>query len=139
MPATSPTILDQIGAEKTKVSERLARLDTERTTVTARLTDLETAEGVLAPAQNDPPRQKNHIACRGKAPNRQPRPGTAAKNSRQQVRGTQTQRTEPGRARPGLGYRQNPTGTLQGVPQRSPEPCRYRGAAPSPRRTDPGA
>jgi hypothetical protein len=37
MPATSPTILDQIGAEKTKVSERLARLDTERATVTARL------------------------------------------------------------------------------------------------------
>ena len=50
MPATSPTILDKIGAEKTKVSERLARLDTERATVTARLTDLETAERVLTRA-----------------------------------------------------------------------------------------
>jgi hypothetical protein len=33
MPTTTPTILDQISAEKTKVSERLARLDTERATV----------------------------------------------------------------------------------------------------------
>jgi hypothetical protein len=30
MPTTTPTILDQISAEKTKVSERLARLDTDR-------------------------------------------------------------------------------------------------------------
>jgi hypothetical protein len=43
MPGTTSTILDQIGAEKTKVSERLARLDTERATVATRLTDLETA------------------------------------------------------------------------------------------------
>jgi hypothetical protein len=32
MPTTTPTILDQISAEKTKVSERLARLDTDRAT-----------------------------------------------------------------------------------------------------------
>jgi hypothetical protein len=55
MPATAPTILDQISAEKTKVSERLARLDTERATVPARLTDLETAERVLT-RQQDPAR-----------------------------------------------------------------------------------
>jgi hypothetical protein len=47
MPTTTPTILDQISAEKTKVSERLARLDTDRATVATQLTDLETAERVL--------------------------------------------------------------------------------------------
>jgi len=30
MPTTTPTILNQINAEKTKVSERLARLDADR-------------------------------------------------------------------------------------------------------------
>jgi hypothetical protein len=43
MPTTTPTILDQISAEKTKVSDRLARLDTDRATVATQLTDLETA------------------------------------------------------------------------------------------------
>ena len=38
-----PTILDQISEEKTKVTQRLARLDTERATIATRLTDLETA------------------------------------------------------------------------------------------------
>src|ERR1700736_3489543 len=33
MPTITSTILDQISAEKSKVSERLARLDSERTTV----------------------------------------------------------------------------------------------------------
>src|SRR6516225_133268 len=54
-------------------------------------------------------------------------------------RSVMLERTEPGRAHSGSGYRQDPTGTLPGVPQRSPEPCRHRSAAPSPRRTDPGA
>jgi len=44
---TTPRILDQISAEKTKVGERLARLDADRATATAQLTDLETAERVL--------------------------------------------------------------------------------------------
>jgi len=48
MPTTTPTILDQISAEKMKISERLARLDTDRAAVATRLTDLETAERVLA-------------------------------------------------------------------------------------------
>jgi hypothetical protein len=47
MRSATSTILNQIGAEKMKVSDRLARLDTERATVAARLTDLETAERVL--------------------------------------------------------------------------------------------
>ena len=35
MRTTTPTILDQISAEKTKVSERLARLDADRAKVTS--------------------------------------------------------------------------------------------------------
>jgi hypothetical protein len=38
MLTTTPTILDQISAEKTKISERLARLDTDRAAVATRLT-----------------------------------------------------------------------------------------------------
>jgi hypothetical protein len=58
MPTTTPTILDQIGAEKTKVSERLARLDAERATIATRLTDLETAERVLTRVGKTPPARK---------------------------------------------------------------------------------
>ena len=47
MPATIPTILDQISVEKTKVGERLARLDADREKIATQLTDLETAERVL--------------------------------------------------------------------------------------------
>ena len=47
MPTTTLTILDQIATEKTKLSERLARLDADRAQVVAQLTDLETAERVL--------------------------------------------------------------------------------------------
>jgi hypothetical protein len=43
-PTTAPTILDQISAEKMKISERPARLDTDRAAVATRLTDLETAD-----------------------------------------------------------------------------------------------
>jgi hypothetical protein len=58
MPTTTTTILDQIGAEKTKVNERLARLDAERATVATRLTDLETAERVLTRVSKTPPARK---------------------------------------------------------------------------------
>ena len=44
MPTTTSTILDQISAEKTKISERLARLDADREKIATQLTDLETAE-----------------------------------------------------------------------------------------------
>jgi hypothetical protein len=54
MPTTTPTILEQIGAERTKLSERIARLDTERATVATRLTDLETAERVLTRVSTTP-------------------------------------------------------------------------------------
>jgi AT hook motif len=55
MPTATPTILDQISAEKTKLSERLARLDTDRETVATQLTDLETAERVLTRVSKTPP------------------------------------------------------------------------------------
>ena len=48
MPTTTPTILDQITAEKAKLSDRLARLDAERARVATELTELESAERVLA-------------------------------------------------------------------------------------------
>jgi hypothetical protein len=70
MPTITPTILDQISAEKSKVSERLARLDTERATVTARLSDLETAERVLTRVSKTPPtrRTRSAAAAEAKAP-----------------------------------------------------------------------
>jgi hypothetical protein len=70
MPTTTPTILDQISAEKTKVSERLARLDTDRATVATQLTDLETAERVLTRVSKTPPtrRTKSAAAAEAQAP-----------------------------------------------------------------------
>ena len=70
MPTTTPTILDQISAEKTKVSERLARLDTDRATVATQLTDLETAERVLMRVGKTPPgrRPTSAAAAEAKAP-----------------------------------------------------------------------
>jgi hypothetical protein len=64
MPTTTPTILDQISAEKTKVSERLARLDTDRATVATQLTDLETAVSRTPPAR----RPTSAAAAEAKAP-----------------------------------------------------------------------
>ena len=82
MPSTTATILDQISAEKTKLSERLARLETERTTVATRLTDLETAERVLTRVSKTPSRTPTAAATAGaKAPTARRgrgRPSTAA-------------------------------------------------------------
>ena len=70
MPTTTPTILDQITAEKTKISERLARLDTDRAAVATRLTDLETAERVLSRVSKTPTarRTTSTAAAKAKAP-----------------------------------------------------------------------
>jgi hypothetical protein len=62
MPTTTPTILDQISAEKTKISERLARLDTDRAKIATQLTDLETAERVLTRVSKAPPGRKPRAA-----------------------------------------------------------------------------
>ena len=63
MPTTTTTILDQIIAEKMKISERLARLDTDRAAVATRLTDLETAERVLTRVSKTPPARKTTSAA----------------------------------------------------------------------------
>jgi len=70
MPTPTLTILDQISAEKTKISERLARLDTDRAAVATRLTDLETAERVLTRVGKTPParRTTSAAAVEAKAP-----------------------------------------------------------------------
>jgi hypothetical protein len=70
MPTTTPMILDQINAAKTKVSERLARLDAERATVATQLTDLETAERVLTRVSGMAParRPRSAAAAKAKAP-----------------------------------------------------------------------
>jgi len=59
MPTTTSTTLDQIIAEKTKISERLARLDADRAKAEIRLTELETAERVLARVGKLPPGRKS--------------------------------------------------------------------------------
>jgi hypothetical protein len=67
MPTTTPTILDQIIAEKTKISERLARLDTDRAAVATRPTDLETAERVLTRVSKTPPARRTTSAAAAEA------------------------------------------------------------------------
>jgi len=47
MQTTPATILGQISAEKTKLSERLARLNADRETIATQLTDLDATERVL--------------------------------------------------------------------------------------------
>jgi hypothetical protein len=70
MPTTTPTLLEQISAEKTKVSERLVRLDADRATVATQLTDLETAERVLMRVGKTPPgrRPRSAGAAEAKTP-----------------------------------------------------------------------
>ena len=63
MPTTIPTIMDQISAEKTKVSERLARLDADREKIATQLTDLETTERVLTRASRTPSARRPRSAA----------------------------------------------------------------------------
>src|SRR5712671_1146938 len=67
MPTTTPTILDQISAEKTKISERLARLDADRAKIATQLIDLETAERVLARVSKTPPARRSTTAAAAEA------------------------------------------------------------------------
>jgi hypothetical protein len=70
MPTTTPTILDQISAERTKISERLARLDVDRAKIATELIDLETAERVLVRVSKTLParRPRSASAAEVKAP-----------------------------------------------------------------------
>ena len=86
MPTTTPTILDQINAEKTKLSERLARLDADRAKIATQLIDLETAERVMARVSKTPParRSTSAAAAEVKAPTATPgrgRPKAATNKS----------------------------------------------------------
>ena len=141
MRTPTPTTVDQITAEKMKISERLARLDADREKIATQLADLETAERVLTRVSKAPTWSATTIGfgCRSKGRD-YGREAAAGRQGQPQSSG-ETQRPEPrlGRACSCHGHRQNPTRTLRGVPQRSPEPCRHRGAAPSPRGADPGA
>ena len=103
MPTTTPTLLDQISAEKTKISERLARLDTDRAKIATQLTDLETAERVLTRVSKAPPGRKPRSAsvAEAKAP-------TAARGRREQPPKAATSKSagrEPNARSLGLGER----------------------------------
>jgi hypothetical protein len=67
MPTTTPTTLDQINVEKTKVSERLARLDADRAKIATQLIDLETAERVLTRVSKTPPTRRTRLASAAEA------------------------------------------------------------------------
>ena len=89
------TILGQISAEKTKISERLARLNADRETIATQLTDLEATERVLTRVGTTSPARrtrsssareaKTSLAERGGR--RQPRAATS-KSARRQSGGT---------------------------------------------------
>jgi len=102
MLTTTPTILDEISAEKTKISERLARLDTDRAAVATRLTDLETAERVLSRVSKTPParRTTSAAAAEAKAP-------TASRGRGRPPRAAASASTSAGRksSAPSLGER----------------------------------
>jgi len=67
MPTTTPTTLDQINVEKTKVSERLARLDGDRAKIATQLIELETAERVLTRFSKTPPARRPRLASAAEA------------------------------------------------------------------------
>ena len=96
---TTPRILDQISAEKTKVGERLARLEADRATVTAQLTDLEAAERVLRRVSKTPARRtRSATAAEAKAP-------TASRGRRRTSRATASEAAGREISAPSLGER----------------------------------
>jgi hypothetical protein len=98
MPTTTPTILDQISAEKTKISERLARLDADRAKIATQLIDLETAERVLARVSKNPPSMRSTSAAAGGA-----KASTATRGRPQKAATIKSTRREP--SAPSLGER----------------------------------
>jgi len=91
--------LDQISTEKTKVGERLARLDADRATVTAQLTDLEAAERVLTRVSKTPARRtRSAAAAEAKAP-------TPSRGGRRTSRATASKAAGRDISAPSLGER----------------------------------
>ncbi len=95
-------ILDQINLEKTKVSERLARLDADRAKIATQLSDLETAERVLTRVSKTQParRRRSASAAEAKASNATRGRGRPAKAARSKSAGR-----EPSARSLGLGER----------------------------------
>src|SRR5262249_35025050 len=100
MRTTTPTILDQISAEKTKVSERLARLDADRAKVATQLTDLETAERVLTRVNRTPQGRRPSSAAGGEA-----KASTAGRGRGRPPRGATTKSAGRKPGAPSLGER----------------------------------
>ena len=67
MPTTTPAILDQISAEKTMMSERLAHLDANREKIATQSIDLETAARVLARVSKTSPARRSTSATAAEA------------------------------------------------------------------------
>jgi len=132
MPTITPTLLEQISAEKTKVSERLIRLDADRAAVATQLTDLETAERVLMRVSKTPTARRltSAAAAEAKTP-------TATRGRGRPPKATTRKSAGRKPNAPSLGERVLALATgktrkeLYRVPQRSPEPYR-RSAAPYP-------
>src|SRR6266446_3299512 len=136
MPTTTSTILDQISAEKTKISERLGRLDADREKIAAQLTDLETAERVLTRVGKTPSARtpRSGLAAAAKVSNATRGRGRPTAATNKSAGGEPSPRSSGLSERVlALADRQNPTRTVRGMSRRSPEPCRYGGTAPSPR------
>jgi hypothetical protein len=96
---TTPRILDQISAEKTKIGERLVRLEADRATLTAQLTDLEAAERVLTRVSKTPARGiRSATAAEAKAP-------TAGRGGRRTSRATARKAAGRDISAPSLGER----------------------------------
>src|SRR2546426_7333533 len=100
MPTTTSTILDQINAEKTKVSERLARLDADRAKIATQLIDLETAERVLARVSKTPPARGSTSAAAAEA-----KASTATRGRGQPPKAATIKSTRREPSAPGLGER----------------------------------
>ena len=118
MPTTIPTILDQISAEKTKLGQRLARLDADRGRIATQLTDFETAERVLTRVSTPSARKpRSASAAKGKAlvakQGRVRPPRAATTKSVGREAGARTPRLGRARSRP--GDRQNPTAIIRGM------------------------
>src|SRR5438477_565142 len=90
MPTTTSMILDQISAEKTKISERLARLDADRAKIATQLIDLETAERVMARVSKTPARRSTSAGVAEAKPStatrRRGRPPKAAQSSQRDAK-----------------------------------------------------
>ena len=91
MQTTPATVLGQISAEKTKISERLARLNADRETIATQLTDLEATERVLTRVGTTSPARRTRSASAREAKTsvaersgrRQPRAATSKSAGRQ--------------------------------------------------------